>query len=113
MKKVVLIVEDNPLIAGAVSMLVEDVLHCTAIATPTVGEAMELLNGPVALAILDIEVADGVTYPLASRMLQLGIPFVFASGTDPKGVPSNLARVRFLRKPVTSATLLAAAQNCL
>lgn len=113
MKKIVLIVEDNPLIASAAAMLVEDVLHCTAISSSTVGEAMELLNNRVDLAILDVEVTDGLTYPLALRMLQLGIPFLFASGTDPKSVPSDLAPARFLRKPVAPATLLAAAQNCL
>lgn len=113
MRKRVLIVEDNPLIADAVTTLVEDSLDCAAFTVPSVGEAMTLFDRHIDLGILDVEVADGLTYPLAMRMLQHRIPFLFMSGSDPKNVPSNLAAVPFLRKPVPSFALLAAAQRCL
>jgi CheY-like chemotaxis protein len=113
MRKSVLIVEDNPLIADAVVELVEDSLDCAAFAVPSVRDAMALVDRRIDLAILDVEVADGLTYPLATRMLQHRIPFLFMSGSDPKNVPSNLVAVTFLRKPVPSFALLAAAQRCL
>jgi len=109
MKKSVLIVEDNPLIAGAVATLVEDSLDFAAVVVPSVGEAMTLVDQRIDFGILDVEVSDGLTYPLAARMLQHRIPFLFMSGSDPKNVPSNLAAVPFLRKPVPSFALLAAA----
>jgi CheY-like chemotaxis protein len=113
MKKSVLIVEDNPLIADAVATLVEDSLDCAAFVVPSVGEAMTLVDQRIDFGILDVEVSDGLTYPLAARMLQHHIPFLFMSGSDPKHVPSDLAAVPFLRKPVPSFALLAAAQRCL
>jgi CheY-like chemotaxis protein len=112
MKKYVLLVEDNPLIAVSVATLVEDSLNCAAVVVPSVAEAMTL-DQRIDFAILDVEVSDGLTYPLAARMLQHRIPFLFMSGSDPKNVPSNLAAVPFLRKPGPSFALLAAAQRCL
>jgi CheY-like chemotaxis protein len=113
MKKFVLIVEDNPLIADAVASLVEESLPCDAVVVPSVKEAMELIDQQIDLGILDVEVADGLTYPLAARMLQHRIPLLFVSGSDPKKVPPDLAGVPFLRKPVPRIALLAAAQRCL
>ncbi len=112
-KKRVLIVEDNPIIAGSVAALVEDSLDCDTLVVATVEEAMALLDVHVDLGILDVEVADGLTYPLAARMLQHQIPFLFVSGSDPKIVPSDLASAPFLRKPVPSVALVTAAQRCL
>jgi CheY-like chemotaxis protein len=102
MKKRVLIVEDNPVIADAVAELVEESLDCDT-----------LMDAQVDFGILDVEVADGLTYPLAARMMQHQIPFLFMSGSDPKKVPSELASAPFLRKPVPPDTLLTAAQRCL
>jgi DNA-binding NtrC family response regulator len=113
MKKRVLIVEDNPLIADAVAVLVEESLDCDTLMVPTVEEAMALLDAQVDLGILDVEVVDGLTYPLAARMMQHQIPFLFMSGSDPKKVPSDLASAPFLRKPVPPDALLTAAQRCL
>jgi DNA-binding response OmpR family regulator len=113
MKKCVLIVEDNPLLADAVAATVEDSLDCAAVVVPSVREAMALFDRHVDFAILDVEVADGLTFPLAVRLIQRRIPFLFLSGSDPKKVPPDLAEVPFLRKPVPSFALVAAAQRCL
>lgn len=113
MKTFVLIVEDNPLIADSVALLIEESLGRAAVAVPSVKEAMALIDQRVDFGILDVEVADGLTYALAARMLQHRIPFLFVSGSDPKKVPPDLAGVPFLRKPVPSVALLAAAQRCL
>ena len=42
-------------------------------------EAAEALTENVGLAVLDVWVRDGATYPLATQLRERGIPFVFAT----------------------------------
>lgn len=113
MRKIVLIVEDDPLLADALVSLVEDDLECIGIVASSVTDAAELLNTQIDLALLDVEVLDGVTYPLASRLVRDRIPVVFVSGSDPTHVPQDIARVPFLKKPVMPQQLISAAREYL
>jgi CheY-like chemotaxis protein len=110
MTKNVLIVEDNPLLAESYVSIVEDMLGYETVTASSTSEAFSLLGAPIHLALLDVEVADGVTYPLAAHILERDIPVVFVSGSDPAKVPDQLARVPFLRKPILPSALLAAAR---
>jgi CheY-like chemotaxis protein len=110
MTKNVLIVEDNPLLAETYVSIVEDMLGCDTVTASSTGEAFSLLDTPVRLAVLDVEVTDGVTFPLAAHMLERNIPVVFVSGSDPTKVPDQLAQVPFLRKPILPSALVAAAR---
>ena len=110
MSKNILIVEDNPLLAEAYVSIIEDALGYGAVTAASSGEAFSLLEAPICLALLDVEVTDGVTYPLAAHILERNIPVVFVSGSDPSKVPDQLAQLPFLRKPVLPSALLAAAR---
>src|SRR6187200_3470545 len=109
MGKKVLIVEDNPLLAAFLSILVEDELGCTALSAPSVCKARELVESGVDFALLDVEVEDGVTYDLATDMLQLDIPVVFVSATEPRELPREIAMTPFLKKPFLDTELLSVA----
>jgi CheY-like chemotaxis protein len=100
MKKSVLIVEDDPIIAGAMARLVEDNLHCSTTTAGSVAGAMALLDADVGFGILDIEVAGGTSYPVATELAHRHIPFIFVSGSDPRQVPEDLAGTPFFRKPI-------------
>jgi len=100
MKKSVLIVEDDPIIAQAMARLVEDNLDCSTETAGSVASAMALLDGDVGFGILDVEVADGVSYPVAEELVHRHIPFIFISGSDPRQVPADLAAAPFFRKPI-------------
>lgn len=113
MGKNVLIVEDDPIIAGASASLIEDEFGCTPTTVESASAAMALAETGVDLALLDIEVVDGLTFPLATHLRALGIPVVFLSGSDPSRVPQDLAEMPFLRKPVHPIQLLAAARRYL
>jgi CheY-like chemotaxis protein len=110
MTKNILIVEDNPLLAETYVSIVEDMLDCNGLTASSTGEAFSLLEVPIRLALLDVEVTDGVTYSLAAHILKRNIPVVFVSGSDPAKVPGQLARIPFLRKPILPSALLAAAR---
>jgi DNA-binding NtrC family response regulator len=102
MKKSILIVEDDPIIADAMARLVEDNLDCNAATAGSVARAMTLLDADadVGFGILDVELSDGVSFPIAEELAHRHIPFIFVSGSDPRRVPADLAAAPFFRKPV-------------
>jgi CheY-like chemotaxis protein len=113
MRKKVLIVEDNALLADAMASIVEDELGCTPVTVESTTGALALIDDSLGLALLDVDVVDGTTYPIAARMMQRNIPIVFVSGSDPARVPRDLAQAPFLRKPVRPSQLLAVARRYL
>ena len=76
-------------------------------------EAMPLVEDGLKLALLDVQVADGKSFPLASLVVTRNIPCLFLSGSEPRSVPSDLASIPFLRKPVPPGQLIAAVQHYL
>jgi DNA-binding NtrC family response regulator len=102
MKKSILIVEDDPIIADAMARLVEDNLDCCTATAGSVASAMALLDADadLGLAILDVEVADGDSFRVAEELSHRHIPFIFVSGSDPRRVPADLAATPFFRKPM-------------
>lgn len=110
MKKHVLIVEDDELVADHLAALVRDQLGCTPIVAGTAGDAMALAER-VDFSFLDIKVPDGPTFPLAKHLRERGVPFVFVSASDPAQVPADLSTAPFLRKPVAPPHLLAVARE--
>ena len=107
-RKRILIVEDEALVA----MLLEDML--TELGFDVVGpahtlpRALELLESePVDAAILDVNLGNCRSYPIAQKAAAKGIPFIFASGYDSPGAQWD-GPTRMLRKPFDNRTLRAA-----
>src|SRR5262249_60871493 len=92
--------EEAPIMAPAMARLVEENLDCNTETAGSVASAMALLDGDVGFGILDVEVADGVSYPVAEELVHRHIPFIFISGSDPRQVPADLAAAPFFRKPI-------------
>jgi len=113
MERRVLILEDDPLVACVMASCLEDTFDCAASIAVSVAEAAPLLDTRLTCALLDVEVADGRSYPLATQLLHRNIPFIFVSGTTPDAVPPDLAAVPFLRKPVGMKEVLKAVQHYL
>jgi DNA-binding response OmpR family regulator len=61
---------------------------------------------PVDLAVLDINLADQMVYPLADELLERGIPFVFLSGYSAKDMPERFRKIPRLAKPYDPEALL-------
>lgn len=58
-------------------------------------------------AILDIELRDGVVFPVADRLNALGVPLLFASAVYFQIVPRQYQASRFIAKPFAVDALLA------
>lgn len=95
-----LIVEDESLVA----MLIEEAL--TEIGLTTLGpatrvsKAIQLIEAhPPQGAVLDVNLAGEKVYPVADRLVALGIPFVFITGYGEAGVRQGYDGRPVLQKP--------------
>jgi CheY-like chemotaxis protein len=98
--KRVLLVEDE----GIVAMVVEDYLNELGYAV--VGVAARLESGiqlaqdaAIDVAILDVNLAGKLSYPIAELLHERGIPFLFATGYGTVGCPAEFRDVPILAKP--------------
>jgi len=101
-----LLVEDEPLIAMMMAdMLTEfefDVLGPFA----TVDKAMSAVDqANVHVALLDVNLAGEMVYPVASRLRDLGVPFIFMTGYSAESIEQQFLEVPILKKPVDQAQL--------
>ena len=94
-----LILEDEPLIAEMLICWAKDISF-QAVGASSNGDALRLLKeSKPDLAILDVCVTDGKCYPVADRLEELGIPFVFATGLSDTAIPSKFALIPVAAKP--------------
>jgi DNA-binding response OmpR family regulator len=77
----VLVVEDEPFTALAIGMEVEEANGHVIGPAASVAEATKLIkNEEVHGAILDLHLIDGDVAPIATRLFELGVPFLFHCG---------------------------------
>jgi len=99
--KCVLLVEDSLIVA----MDAEDLLHLLGanrvVATATIRSAKEELDREdIDVAILDINLGDHSSLPIAEDLASRGIPFLFATGYgDESHLPAKLENVPIVQKP--------------
>lgn len=102
----ILIVEDE----AAVSFLVEDMLQdlgCTAVwHASNVREALDIVakHRPDA-AVLDVNLRDELAYPVAERLDEMEVPFIFATGYGRRGIPSDWLIKPVVQKPFDAEAL--------
>ena len=106
MRPKVLIVEDNFLLAAYLAELIQQVLDAEPLLAKSVKEALQITPDELAIAFLDIEVVDGESFPVARKLKEKKVPFVFVSGNEPSSLPPDLKDVPFLPKPVNPSHLV-------
>lgn len=102
----VLVVEDEMMVALLIVDMLSDLGH------EVVGPAMRLdrairvaREAEIDFAILDINLADKQSFPVADVLRERGIPFIFASGYGSKGLSEDYKDWTLLRKPFEMADL--------
>lgn len=96
----VLVVEDEVLI----TMMLEDFLAemgCEVVATAArLEDALAKARSvAVDVAVLDVNLAGKVSYPVAEILQGRDIPFLFATGYGTAGLPESLRKAPVLSKP--------------
>lgn len=101
-EKRILVVEDESLIV----MMLEDILHelgyAVSATAQSVGEAMTALEANAFDAvILDVNLGDERSWPVAAFLKDRGTPFVLSTGASTNDTPAEFADVPNIRKPYT------------
>jgi CheY-like chemotaxis protein len=97
----VLVVEDEYLIAVALSDHLQAIGSTVIGPVPSVEQALQLIetNRKIDVAILDANLGGVRAYPIADLLQARNIPFVFASGYDDSDLNDLYPHVRNCQKP--------------
>lgn len=103
----ILLVEDEPLVATVAEMALIDAGYDVLGPVGRVQEALDLVQRerPDA-AVLDVNLFGQPVYPVAERLIDMSVPFVFCTGYTQLEVRSErLRHVLVLHKPVSGSHL--------
>jgi CheY-like chemotaxis protein len=108
----IFVVEDE----GMIAMLVKGMLE--SIGCEVVGVAGRLPDALTKIgtlifdvALLDINLAGTLSYPVADQLLSRGTPFIFTSSYGKAALPSDMQDAPLLSKPFMTEQLEAALNN--
>jgi DNA-binding response OmpR family regulator len=94
------VLEDEPLIATMLADWLEQQGHSVVALAHTTSEALVIVDRlQVDAAILDIKVRDGAAYPVAERLRQRRIPFLFATACEKSGIEAEFRQEMWVCKP--------------
>lgn len=105
--KRVLLVEDSFLVASSIAQMLED-MGCRVVGPyGTVDDAMGALDaGAFDAGVLDVNLGKETSEPVASGLMQRGVPFFFVTGyLSPALVNPKFASFARVHKPLTEAML--------
>jgi hypothetical protein len=102
----ILVVEDDYIVAI-------DLVDCLrGLGAVVIGPFYDVAGGSSALtgtrpdaAILDVKLGRELVYPLADKLMEVGVPFMFATGFDASALPDRFASCPRLIKPIISRDL--------
>ncbi|MCJ8056919.1 response regulator [Shinella curvata] len=106
-----LILEDEYLIASDLLIILEGAGAKVYGPISDVRNALEILKGTsltLDAAVLDINLAGDMVYPIASLLMKRGTPFIFATGYECSPVPEEFKQAPCLSKPTLEADLISA-----
>ncbi len=96
----ILIVEDEMMIVMMMEDMLTDLGHEVAGVAQSLESAMGLAEGDgFDIAILDINLAGERSFPVALRLRERGVPFIFATGYGALGLEDPFRGTVTLKKP--------------
>lgn len=101
-----MLVEDEPLVAMMMSQMISDLGAEVLGPFGTLDEAHAALGEHVDAAVLDVNVAGQLVYPLADRLAERGTPIVFLTGYDTRSIDRRFADAGILTKPIDEPDLV-------
>ncbi len=102
----IMIVEDEALVAMVVSDAVTELGYQVVGPFSRPPDAIAAVkDGDIGAAILDINLAGTLVYPVAEELTLRGIPFVFVTGYGIESIDKRFADIPVLQKPIERETL--------
>ena len=110
----VLVVEDDYYRAHLVRRTLEAAGATVLGPVPSARAALLILHeGRPDAAVLDVDLLDGLVFPVADALAAVGVPFLFTTGSDPRMRPVRHAAAPWLVKPVEGAATTRALEELL
>lgn len=110
----ILLVEDEFLIAGEMQAILEDGGYSCAGIVSDLAAAMPFFHEPLDLALVDLNLRDGLTGPeIGARLSQGGVRVIFVTANPAQLGEGIAGAVGVLTKPTDGDTLLAAVSYAL
>lgn len=103
----VLVVEDDYLLAMDLAALLRRAGADVMGPVGSVRDALDALDEAPDIAVLDVRLTDGTSFPVADELARRGVPFIFATGTA-EDIPAAHKGHPVCSKPVADAALLRA-----
>jgi len=105
-----LIVEDNLIIAMAAEVILLELGARHVETAASVGQAISAIGrSRPDFALLDLNLGSENSIPVAGRLRELGVPFIFATGYGERApIPDELAAAPVIQKPYTNEVVEAA-----
>lgn len=104
----ILVVEDEALLSMALVDEIEEAGAQVAGPAASVEGALDIIDiTSIDGAILDVELQKKLVYPVADRLIELGVPFVLTTGHDAEVLPERFAGVPHSAKPAPAIEALA------
>jgi two-component SAPR family response regulator len=104
-----LVLEDELLVALHVAQLLSDLGFQVVGPIARVIDALSLIDNhsDLSIALLDINLAGEMSWPVARALLEREVPFIFITGYQPAEIlfPSDLSESTLLIKPINSCDL--------
>src|SRR5687767_1056538 len=107
---VVLVVEDDYLLAQELASMLENAGAVALGPAPDVATALGLIehgDPQPDLAVLDINLNGELVFAVADELARLDIPFLFASGSQMESIPEKHRDRPFCEKPISQRALIA------
>jgi DNA-binding response OmpR family regulator len=107
----ILLVEDEVLICLLIETILGDAGYEVVVANSIEEALTAIAQGPLAAAVLDLNLKGKKVFPVAEKLAELGTPFVFATGggRDIEDFPGR----PWVGKPFQESELLAAVDKLL
>jgi two-component SAPR family response regulator len=101
----ILVVEDEPLFAMDLEMIIIGNVTATIVVEGSVAATKEILHEALDFAFLDVDVTNGQTFEIAQILERQRVPFVFISGSPQYQLPFQLRSAPFIPKPFYPAQI--------
>ncbi|OWV82207.1 transcriptional regulator [Rhizobium sp. R634] len=113
-ERVVLVVEDDYVLASDLASKLSEIGVKVAGPAPNVDQALRYIDEfpRIDVAILDINLAGTMVFPVADELSRRKIPFFFATGYSRDVVPPRFADRIFVEKPLDDGAIFNALSDC-
>ncbi len=112
--KRILVVEDEPILAMCVEDMLRD-MGCIVVGPALRLDEAEILARSEAVdgAVLDVNMGEGLSFPVADILLHRKIPFCFSTGYGEAGIALGYEMAPVLQKPYREDRLITILRQCL